>query len=379
MKVKKLLLLAFLFILMISTVVFATEVKTDDDLAGVPMPISEEDGIAIEDGSKIIDNDYFVCENDIKIKDISVMGNLFIVSKNATVSNVIVSGSVFVVAQSVELTNVQSEGSLYLVAEEVRCEQSLFKNTYTASKTIELLPGTLIRKNIYAYAQDCTYNATANNDVGIFGENIEIGSDAVIGQNLNISSKEEPEIPQSARFGDYNFQIIKDSDDASVKEFDLGEKITKVLAYIITTVILALVIIKCMPNFKNKVQSYNAKKLVVNALFGLLFVFAIPVLSIFLMTTGFGLRLGFITLLLYILAFMIATPISCILIALLICKKQNKEEEKFVLLYVAITSFIVSILGCIPTLSAIVTILLGLVGFGTIFVLPMSKVVENEK
>lgn len=379
MKLKRLLIFILTFIILTSTMVFATEVNSDEDLSQVPMLISEENGSPIDENLKNIDNDYFVCENNTQIKDISVTGNLFVVCGYVNISNVNVTGSIFVTAESIELTNVHAEGSLYVGAENISCMESSFKNIYTVSRKAQIIQGTIIEKNAYTFAQDCTYNATVNNEAGILGSDIVIGSETVVGQNLNISSKVEPEIPQSASIKNYNFNIIKDNDKGVGEEFDLYSNIIKILAYTITTIILAIVIIKCMPNFKEKSKNYEVKNFIVNILLGMLFVVIIPVIFIMLMVTGFGIRLGFIILLLYILAFIIATPISCILIALFICKKQNKEDEKSILMYISIIALIVSVLEVIPIISGVVTIILGLLGFGTIFVLPASKLAENNK
>ncbi len=372
MNLKKVLLTLVMLIVLSSTIAFATE--TAEPVTTSLNSDSSSNEIQIEE------NDYFVCEENANLDGVRVMGNLFIVASTAQLSDVHTEGSIFIVTQNLNMTNVFAEGSLYVVAETVDIKSSNFKNVYTVSKDIKLTDKTMLEKNFYTVSENCEYNATVNQDMDLLVKNINVGNEAIVAGNLNISSSTEPKIPESAIIEKYNFNKITDDDTNADKGFDISATITSILAYVLSTVVLTVLILKVTPKFKEKLQNYQAKKLAINGLIGAGLVILIPIISIIAMCTFIGVRIGIVVLLLYIIAIMIATPVTSIIIGLLIAKKQNVTDTKKTILFIAIVSLIISILEVIPVISGLVMVLCGLVGFGTIFVLPFSKnaQIENE-
>lgn len=366
MKLKKILLLLVMLIVVSSTIVFATE-------ADVPVTTSLEKPEEAVAEFKMEENDYFACEENVTLSNMDVMGNIFIVGSTAQLTNVHTTGSIFVVAESLNLSDVRADGSLYVVGANVNVEKTTLKNIYTVSQNVKILEGTMLEKSFYTVSESCEYNATANSEVNILGDNVNIGSAAAVFGKLNVIASSEPEIPDNTIIEDYKFTLADDTDVSVETGFSVSSAIMQILGYVISTAVITFIIFKTMPSLKEKTQDYTIGNMAKNALIGLGLAIAVPIISIILMITGVGSRIGVILILLYVVALMIATIITTIIIAFKIAKNRNISGFKNLMIYILIVSLIVSILEVIPAIGGFVSIVLGLVGFGTVFTLPFSK------
>lgn len=377
MKLKKVLLACLMLIVLSTTIVFATEadVPVTTSLDSEVMPISEN----IAEEIQVEENDYFVCEENITLSNLKVLGNLFVVGSTIQMTDVHVEGSIFAVSEKIDLSNVYANGSLYAVGANIVTKSSTLKNIYTVSAGIDVLEGTNIEKNFYSVSENCNFNAIVNNDVGIVGKEVNIGNESAVEGSLNIAASKEPEISSDMNIENYKFELLEQEEKNVKTTIDFKTRVLQIIGYVASTVVIAVFVLKYASSTKDKIENYEIANCVKNALIGLVLVIAVPVISILAMCTGIGIRLGFVLLFIYIIALMIATPLACVVISLIIAKKKNIIEFKNIILCTAIVSLIVAVIGSIFILNVLIPIVLGLIGFGTMFVLPFTNISEVKE
>lgn len=375
---KKIVIGFLVFVLLIVSVVFATDVELNDSVEDAYTTIST---MELSD-KQIIDNDYFYANENLSLDKKAIYGNAFLMGKDVKIKDVDITGSAFVLGEYLELEDVRITGSLYILGEDIQIKNSSFQNIYSLAKDQNIGKGTVLVKNLYSYSKNLEFSGNSNNDVYVSAENVEIGNEAVITGNFEVMSNAKPEIPDSAQIANCNFKLIEDGDDDSLSskknQINFKEGVSSVIVYVFITLVISAIILKFCPNFVEKMKEKDLGKMVANAGYGILFAIAIPILSIFLMFSVVGVRLGVILLLLYIVLLMISTPIACFGIAISISKKLNKLDTKNVLLIASGTAVVVRVLEMIPMLSGFVKVILGCVGLGTILILNTSKKKDKE-
>lgn len=362
MKLKKVLIIFSIILLVLSSVLFATE----SDI----MPIN-----LLEEDQAVHDDDLFYCDEKIDLVEKTIEGNVFLIAKEVILTDVNVMGSAYIIAEELKLDGFNASGSLYTISKKITAENTSLANIYSISENIVLDQETELLKNLYLIASGCEYNARTTKNVNIIGDNVRIGENANVLGTLNVFGEIKPEIPETASIGNFNF--IEETLEDDVEVVSAGAKlktaIIGVLNYVIATVVIAFVLLKLVPSVKEKVNLYKAGDLVVNGIIGLGLVVATPILIILLFVTGIFAKIGFTILWIYLLAFVISSPLAVIIIGLMVAKKLDKQEFKYVLGIIAIVAVIVSVLNLVNGISALIGIIMGIVGFGSILKLVLPK------
>lgn len=374
MKLKKILAIILMLVISLSIGVFATTENVVNDFQDDETIAEEIRSTDVGESDELIDNDYFLLEENIVLENKTILGNAFFMGQTVDITNLDVSGSIFILAQNANISGVKTTGSLYIATEKTIIENAKFKNIYSASRTADIGLGTILDKNVYSVAQDITFNGSANSDVSLAGEDITIGNNAVIEGSLNVSSENEPEIPVSASISDFNFEKSRMSDEESFQdENKLSSTLRTIITYVLVVGIIAVILVNLAPNFTEKVRNYEIKDFIKSVSLGFAIIVLVPIISIVLAFTGVAFRFSFAILLIYILAFLIATPIACYEIANIIAKKFEKTEKKMIILYTLVVSLVYALVRLIPGIGFILEIVLGLLGYGGIFLSIIPK------
>lgn len=362
MKLKKVFVIFSVLLLVLSSMVLAT--------AADIMPIN-----SIAEDQSVYDDDWFYCDEKIDLVEKTIEGNVFLIAQKVILTDVNVMGSAYIIAEELTLNGVNASGSLYTISKKIDVENSSLANIYSISENIILNQETELFKNLYTIASGCEYNARTTKNVNIIGDNIKIGENANVLGDLNVIGDTKPEIPETASIGNFNFVEESVEEDVEVMSAKVKIKtaIIEVLNYVIATVAIAFVLLKLLPNIKEKANTYQASDLVVSAIIGLVLIFVIPIAIILLLATGILSKLGFAILWIYLLSFVISSPLSVIIIGLMVAKKLDKQEFKYILGIIAIVAAIVAVLNLINGISVFVGVIMGIVGFGLILRLPLAK------
>ena len=362
MKLKKVLIIFSMLLVVLSSMLYATATEV--------MPINE-----IPEEQNVYDDDWFYCDEEIDLVEKTIEGNVFLIAPKVILTDVNVMGSAYIIAEELTLNGFNASGSLYTIAQKINVENSSLANIYSITTNIVLDQETELLKNLYTIASACEYNARTTKNVNIIGENISIGENANILGDLNVFGDVKPEIPETASIGNFNF--VQSNDDVEVEDVSVGTKIktaiVSVINYVAATVVIAFVLLKLMPSVKEKANAYQTSDLVISAIVGAGLVIATPIAIILLVLTGILSKLGFAILWIYLLSFVISSPLASIIIGLMVAKKLDKQDFKYILGIIAIVAAIVAVLTLINVISAFVGIIMGIIGFGLILRLPLVR------
>ena len=362
MKLKKFFFIFSVLLLVFTTIVFATETEI------MPRNIAEEN-------DPIYDDDWFYCAEKIDLVEKTIEGNVFLIAKEVTLTDVNIMGSAYIITENLQLDGFDSTGSLYTISQKMVTKSANLANIYAISENMVLNEGTELFKNLYSIASSCEFNAKTIKNANIIGEEIVIGDKANVSGTLTVSSDEEPNMPKTASIGEYNF--ILGTTESDIQTVNTGMKVKNAiinsLNYIIGTIAIAFVVIKLFPSIIEKVNTYKSSDVVINAIIGFGLVVATPILAILLIVSGIFSKIGFAILWIYILAFVIASPLAVIIIGIMIAKKLDKKEFKYILGIIAIVALAVSVLKLVEAISGLVMIIMGIIGFGSILKLPLLK------
>ena len=207
-------ILAILLLLNIS-VVFATETNEVEEDLILTMNDSVEDLTDvhlvsdISNGQrKFFDENKFVSEENVNFKDATINGNLIVTGKNVNLQNISVNGDVAIFAQTIEISNFDvTNGTTVIAGQNLNLNMlSSTGNIYTAGQNIN---ANVISNGLYLAAADVklgnesqisklyNYSGKLSLDGGSYGkveaniENLHIGSNTIISDNLKYSSSSE--------------------------------------------------------------------------------------------------------------------------------------------------------------------------------------------
>ena len=384
MKFRKILILLLLLITFCSLIGFSFATENVEDINKTPdvlngNVVDEVISSYSPDEETFIDNDYFCVEQECTLANKSIDGNVFIISQNIDLNNLEVTGSMFVIGEKVNISNTSSAGSLYIVGEDIFINESSFRNVYSISQNEKFGIGSTAFRDIYSLAQKVTIAGNADN-VSVMGENVIVDSNTNINNKLEIHSNKEPEIPSNAKIGDYKFVLEKENESQIVIESKrnvLQDNIKSVISYVFVCFIIGIIVIKLNPEFIDKMKKSNIDGVLKSLGIGFLTSALVPIITIivfiFTLLAGVGIRFSFVLMLLYIIGLMVATPIGCLYISTLVVNKLEKTEKKYLIICLLIVALIAGCLKLIPSLSGIISIVLGFIGLGSIVYLKLKK------
>ncbi len=356
MKLKKIFLLLFLIVFCTSLVCFATTEVNNE--------VEEIDSTGM-DGEPVISNDYFNADSNLTLDAKRIEGNAFLFAEKLNLSNVEITGSLYIAGQNINLEDVNVLGSIFVAGNYVEMDNTRARNIYSFSSNANFKEEIVIEKNIYAYSDSIKLNAVVDGDVGISGNNITFGDDLSIVGNLSVTSEDEPNVPETASIGNYEFNKIESSED-NKSSFNMSDYLLSIVKYLVIVIILALILNYILPGFIEKVKNYELNDMIKALGIGVVSSILIPILAFVLAISIIGFRFFVAVSLLYVIGLMFATPIACNSIGILVSKKTGKTEKKYIIGYTLLVALIYAIIKQIPVMSIIIEIILGFLGFGVI-------------
>ena len=385
-------ILAIVLLLNIS-VVFATEtneVEEDliltmndsiEDLTNVPLVSDTSQG-------QFFDENKFLSEENVNFKDAIINGNLIITGKNVNLQNITVNGDVAIFAQTIQISNFEvtngvtiiagqdlnlnmlsSSGNIYTVGQNINANV-ISNGLYLAAADVKLGNESQISK-LYNYSGNLSLNGGMFRKVEANIENLHIGSNTIISDNLKYSSSSEGNIDTSAQIGNIEYKKVEHETETEVveiaKEAIIKEKIHSVIALVIKSAIVCGFIFLFATGFINKTKTKSSVKYIVLSSFkGLGWAVLIPIIAIALLVSGLAIGTSFIVLLIYTVIFWASVPLVCIVIMNIVTKNMLDDRWKKygITLLVAL---IIGILQKIPVLGVLVSLFVSFAGMGIFF------------
>lgn len=316
---KKFLAILCLVLLLVPTVIFATESYNDNIMAIDETVVANgtANGLIMLCGSTISSNangDYaFIAGREVNISG-NITRDAFVVGETVTIEN----------------TGIINR-DLYVCASKVIINGAVNRNIYVASSELLVGDKAYIRGDVHSATDKIVISETAN----VLGT-VEYRSDASV-----------VSIPESIQVNRIEVETNKNQGNVS-KSFDFNEKILELLMVFVTFILMLAIV----PEFFTKIDeryALNAKELFKAFGIGVLLLIVVPIVSIILMVTIVGLPIAFVALLLYIIAFIITGAVAgYTIVKAIFGSKVNK--------FVAGTAGVIGykLLMCVPVLGGIV-------------------------
>lgn len=234
----------------------------------------------------------------------------------------------------------------------------------------------IIERDLLVLASNVTISGTIKKDVTIYASTVTINGNI---ENVNIKANEI--IIKNANINNlsYNEDAVIEVKDSQVNTTNLTEKLQsevtiqdQIMNFIynlggILVIFLALYLLA--PKLFKKIESNNANITVLNVFsmfgFGTLSLILIPVIFILLLTITFCIPLAILLLILYVLAIWLSSIFTGYLLGYVIWTKLMKKENN-PLLTGLIGIVVLNLLGIIPYIGILITVISVMIGIGVI-------------
>lgn len=324
----------------------------------------------------IYEGDLYLSGNDVTM-DKLVNGNVYIAGNNVTITGQI-AGNLMVAANTVNLEETYIQYSAFIVAKDVNFN-AVASDLYTACQNLTI-------DNKAGVYRDLNATASSIKLTGIVGRNANINcssllltdgtNTAQIYGNLKYYSSQKIEIPEGSVQGTYDFKETTKKEESSSK---VSDYVFSLLAFILTVLIIWVILKLSAPKFYDASLELASKKSGKISLIGLGWLVLLPIVSVLLLCTGFGICISLLLFAIYLLSFFISIPVATISVGNIINNKWNKKTTSMEFVCILISSLLFWVINQIPYVSAVVLLASMLVIPGFIFSKTFLRNVTNKK
>lgn len=365
-KTIKIMFLCAIVLFLFSTVCMAT-----DTLTALPNQVATSK-------MSICNTDAFIANSEnITVSDY-INGNAFILGQNVTVTGSI-DGDLFVISKGTLTidSSAKISGNLFALADQIELNGSVC-DVYACSSNFSIGNTGYIYRDLKIYSKNTAIQGKIGKDAYIATDQLKFAENQknLINGNLSCSSTNELQIPDGIVVGNVEFkQITKHTPSTAeiIKNYIIS--FISIILYAVTTILLTAFLTS---KFADKITYCISKKYLASAGIGILALIVIPILSIFLLVTGFLTYIGLALFTVYILVLSITISILGMASGNYFANKfKNKTKGKFILLSIASVT-VLWLLQQIPTVGNYVSIFTVVFGLG-IFVYSLFVKEKQEK
>lgn len=365
--------ISFIFILLILSIVSISLADNTVNYDNEVVPISIDGDVPVDiglsqDEASTSQKNYFYFGTDDVNLTTPITGDVFIATSGAVTIDTTINGNAFVCATSVTISeNAVIQSSLFNASNSLTMAGTIGINIYDVSSDFTL-NGT-IKNDLFLTSSKSNINGSVYGDVNISAENISVSDSASIKNNFNYSAKEKINLSENVVDGTVNYNAISTSKE------DTSSDVTDFIVSTISFVIFAVVIFILCKWFNCRFINFHTNffgNLPKCLLYGFLGLIVTPIVCVILLILNLTLNLSFMLLAIYILTLFIASSIVIIVLSKLIAEKlQNKftktNNTLLTILSIVVFSIVYKLLQLIPTLGAIITFAMVMVGIGILF------------
>lgn len=273
----------------------------------------------------------------------------------------------FVVANKIDFKGFVYD--LYAVANDFTLSNYVYRDLKVAASNSVSISGGVVGRNAYLYGTS-NISFTDNGD-----------TKATISGNLEYSASEE-KIPKDIEnvSGSIIYHKISDtSKNSKPSTSDIVKgTIFKILITLVFIAIIWLMSLAVAPKFTKNSGATLSKKILPIILSGIAGLIIIPILSIILMFTVFGIYAGLLLLILYFILLAISTPVIVIALNNLVCDKFKVEKAPMKFLYLLITGLVISLISLIPVVGGLISFVIIILGIGLILTYIFSNIKHSS-
>ncbi len=330
---------------------------------------------------KTLDQDYFAWGEKVNISG-TVNGDAYIMGSNTFIDGTI-NGDLFIAGGTVNIRgNILKD--LRVAGGDVTISGKIEGNVTALGGNVNITDGATINGSLTSGGGNLSVfgkvgrGATIGAGSAIFGNsvggNITAGtgdliltSSANINGNLKYYSSKKATIQNGALVkGSVTQQLPPKQEQKQAKKLLTGAKLTFSIISLISALIIGFILVKLMPNFTQSTAANIRKKPIAMFAVGLLAIILIPITSIFLLVTLVGIPISVFL----IVDYFIALYISKLFVAVAVGQKllANDRRENDLFLSLAAGMIIYLVLGLIPFVGLLTTLLVVPTGFGALLI-----------
>lgn len=375
----KILLPIFLVILLVSSYCLATSnqapeqdqapvaTQSAENAAQASTATPEGEGANTSEAQAImqewISGDLYKIDTTLNMQDV-VDGNAFIIGKDVTISGEI-GGDLFIIADKLTIDGGYVYSSVFALANEITIKGTVY-DLYATCNTFNLETGGFVYRDMRLAANNTNISGRVRRNAYITTNNLNLagnGSELISG-NLEYNSSKEFDIPEGAVAKTVKFSQAPDNEEKSGKS--ILSFVTSLATALLLTFVVVVVLLKLAPKFIEKLGSASIIK---SLLIGLITPVVLFILSLILLFSVIGLPVvGCIVLVCTLLA-LVGKCITSIYVA----KKFKKESKSMLVLFALLVTAVLWLVGLIPVVGAIISILASVFGIGLTVLSIISK------
>lgn len=388
LKVKsKILLVVLLALVLISSYCFATDdllVSTDDGeeptvISGTPDADSELIPENYEDlYADWTNSDLYTINSKVEVSNV-VDGNAFIIGEEVTISGEI-GGDLFVIANKLNIEGGYVYSGVFAIANEININGVIY-DLYAICNNLNLSSNGFVYRDMRVSASNVNLEGKIRRNVFMNCDNIKFAenTETVIYGNLSYSSSSEFSIPDNAVAGETTFNEIKINKEEptapSVGSIILS-KVLSLLKSLVLTLVIVIMLLWLTPKFVDRISNMKVGKSFACLGFGVATPIAFILAGIILVLLQIGTTVFVTASLLLALLFIISDAVACLFFGKLFARLLKLEGNVKVVLMTLASNLVLWLISLIPVAGAIVGLLVGLFGLGTIVV---NVVCRKEK
>ena len=321
--------------------------------------------IAEEENPKTIFNENVLVNYDI-------IGSSIVGGYNVTVTNKI-DGAALIIGNTI---NLNSYVEYALISGQDITINGKIKDALIVGNNIVLNESSNIERDIIIYGNNIEISGLINRDITINGNDVKIdsvqiaGNVKIIADNINIT--ENSAIMGKLSYNDSANFIrsetatigeIETFESDIIKEPTFIELVMKYISKLISLIVIFLVMIILIPKLFNNIIN-SKSEILKNMGYGIITLLIVPIISLILIFTKFGLSLGIIVLLLYLICIYISMIITGYLLGSIIWEKYIKRKKTTYLVgFLGIT--VLYIVSLIPYIGTAVYFISLIISMGT--------------
>lgn len=311
---------------------------------------------------KLVDGDVFIIGNKVKITG-QVNGSLYVIANKISFDGALVRYSIFACADYMYYSNGGTyESNMYIIA-----------NTFDAAWT------SYVARDLKVLASDITLKSAVGRDADLICNTLNLGEGEDIPEiwgDLRYTANSEITIPDGA---------VQGSSTYSKQYF--GNSVVGILMSFGTCIVTALaafiILSKLTPKFVEKLSSnkLSVLSLIKAFIIGLATIATVAIFIILLVGTGVGIILAVILGLLFIILYILATPVFAIRITNSLKHALRIEKTSMFYLVLALISIILYGITLIPVFGIILGLIINIIAIGLIVnvFLPQKELTDEEK
>lgn len=348
----------------------------------IPFQVNAESTGLLIQQDEVTSNETSIIDEDDRIN-----GSHFSVGNDITI-NKNVNGIMFALGNNITLRQFNEYG--IFAGNSLRIENTIEKDVFAAAESIILTKNGTIGRNAYLTANSIIIEGKINGNANIVANKFDLRNATIYGdidiKASNVLLNANTLVSGTLKYNnDANISGLSNATIANTEiyENDINESestITKIntltsnyIFKVVSLFIVAFVITFFMPKVYQKItENLTINNLVKKSLKGLVILVFLPIISLIIMLTGFGFPLGFMIIVLYLIALYLSNIMTMIITGnLMLTKVLKKDDNKYLALLIGIA--LVSFVQMIPVIGPLVSLISIVLGLGIIYKLMPIK------